>query len=137
MILSQIWYINELVGYTYLLWSKICTLPHVFLLRFAWWRRRRRLWTKRSTGVLWSIWWIATPLRWNMRWLRPHDFKKENARENINFSTMLLQLQRYTVLHYMGTRSCTAIRQTLKAGQSWPILRYYAWQNQSFSQYSR
>jgi hypothetical protein len=79
MILSQIWYITELVGYTSLLWSKICTLPHMFLLRFAWWRR----WW--STGVLWRTWWIASPLWWNMRWLRPHDFKHENAHENFTF----------------------------------------------------
>ena len=73
------------MGYTYLLWSKICTLPHTFRFRFAWWRWRWRLRTQRSTGVLWRTWRIATPLWWNMRWLRPHDFKQENAHENFTF----------------------------------------------------
>lgn len=40
------------------------------------------------------------------------------------------QLQRYTVLHYMDTRSCMASRQALIAGQSWPILKILYWQNQ-------
>jgi len=107
MILSQIWYITELVGYTYLLWSKICTLPHVFLLRFARWRRRSRLWTQQSTGVPWRTWWIATPLWWNMRWLRPHDFKQENAHENIlTLRQYCFNCRDYTELRYMGTRSC-------------------------------
>jgi len=59
-----------------------------------------------------------------MRWLLSHDFKQENAHENIKFLAMLLQLQRYTALHYMGTWVHYMARQALKAGQLLSILRY-------------
>jgi hypothetical protein len=70
-----------------------------------------------------------------MRWLRPQDFKQENAHENINFSAMLFQLQTLYSVILHGYKIMNGKRQALKARQSWPNLRYYPDKiNQSVSQ---